>query len=642
MNKLLYFPSPYPDEDFKSIIYRYHARGSNQNLSTSMVELFEKKSEKQTVLPTKIEIFFNKLPIGHNYYLEDFMREHTWAGVLRSFLSVDMQIVFEESIRYGLKNSFWLGQLIPINLFSKTTMYCPECLLEDFDSFGECYVHKKHQLNVMDVCYKHPVRLIDRCVECNIKLSNANSYTFLRVPKCSNGHKQKSSFINENEDEQDREIKTKLFNMICLFNEESSQMNSTFIKWKIQMGLWDKKFIHYKGRILKKELVETFSSSYGAKLLEELNLRNLSSKWFRTKILKENFSINLIFYCLLIILLFGDYKSFKSFNKPITNPIPFGNGPWKCNNKICENFNENVIKNIKRLPKVSGGEVISGEFRCPYCGEIYLKRWHPNKKINKKVMIKAKGEEWTHRVLELYLKGFPATRIAKELNCSKSGVVSNLKRVFGEYKRLEDNNRVAAKQIVQSYLESASAKAIEVKIQEYRSSIISLMEANPNITRTELRREIPYVYLWLTRNDKEWFENILPHVKKVSKKRYSRSSIDKELYEKICIHIDKLKENHPRQVKKSTIIKQLPPKFQNRFKSNPNAFPLSKKLIERNIESIDDYLLRRLPHFVTQVLKANYKNVTLKSLQNYSALFKRCNPKTEILIQEYLKNKGFE
>ncbi|MBJ8192714.1 TniQ family protein, partial [Bacillus cereus] len=48
--------------------------------------------------------------------------------------------------------------------------YCPRCLKEDFESFGECYLHRLHQIDKLDICHRHHIQLICRCPICNSPL----------------------------------------------------------------------------------------------------------------------------------------------------------------------------------------------------------------------------------------------------------------------------------------------------------------------------------------------------------------------------------------------------------------------------------------------------------------------------------------
>lgn len=81
-------------------------------------------------------------------------------------------------------------------LFSKQVKYCPKCLYEDYEKYGECYVHRAHQFDFMTCCHLHRVELIDYCPNCNCPLSKDYAETLLskpQCPSCSNAIKVKKS-----------------------------------------------------------------------------------------------------------------------------------------------------------------------------------------------------------------------------------------------------------------------------------------------------------------------------------------------------------------------------------------------------------------------------------------------------------------
>lgn len=643
MRYLIFFPEPYPDEDFRSLIYRYHKRSSNGTLAESNMDLFEKKSGKYSAFPTKLATLIEKLPQGHTYSLEDLILNHTWTGLIEAFTKKEQKEEFINVLKYGTDNSYYVISQFPSKFFANTIRYCPKCLIEDDQVYGESYIHRKHQINFMDFCHKHFVKLIDKCSICNTELSRINSYGLLSTPFCKNGHDLSAKIDEIVSIDRQEQMKFDLFNLICLINENSKVLSSDMIYHKILMGLWQKKYIQYKGRILKKELVSSLISHYDVKLLQALDLRadQLSHRSFIARILEKDFNRHIIFYCLLILFLFNSYEEFISFETDIANPIPFGKGPWKCFNKICDGYNKKVIIKNKRLPKVSGGAVISAEFSCPICGQVYVKRWHPNQKKKEKVMIKTMGEKWLNEVLHLFLNGNSALQIANKLGCSELAVRNNLKRIFGDSKILTNENREAAKQIIDAYMESAVTNEIDIRKEKYRNIIINILNRERYISRTDLSKKESYVYQWLKMNDKEWLESILPPREDNKKECKDFTSFDEELSLKIQEVSTDLYDNYPYQIKKTTILNRLSQIERLRLKGMSERLPRSMLLLNSNIEPVDKYLIRRVPTVVASLLKCGYKNITFNSLKSNCNIYRNCDLETEIIIKETLKEMGF-
>ncbi|MBD7965947.1 TniQ family protein [Fictibacillus norfolkensis] len=219
MTPLTSFPEPYPDEDFRSLVYRYHIRSSNRTLTETNIDLFEKKSGKYSVFPTKLITFLRNLPIGHTYSLDYFISNHTWYGLIFAFMNDEKRKELTEAIKFGSENSFYMSVNGTNNLFSPTIRYCPLCLKEDSELYGESFIHRKHQINFMNYCHRHNVQLIDECSCCHTDLTNL-SYTGLkRRPSCKNGHDQTNDYISISVGESEK-LKIDVFNLFCFFNEQ--------------------------------------------------------------------------------------------------------------------------------------------------------------------------------------------------------------------------------------------------------------------------------------------------------------------------------------------------------------------------------------------------------------------------------------
>lgn len=59
--------------------------------------------------------------------------------------------------------------------------YCPSCILEDFTTYGEPYIHRHHQLPVVGVCVKHGAALRFSCPACGVTVMPFNR-SLLRPP----------------------------------------------------------------------------------------------------------------------------------------------------------------------------------------------------------------------------------------------------------------------------------------------------------------------------------------------------------------------------------------------------------------------------------------------------------------------------
>ncbi|WP_066415251.1 TnsD family Tn7-like transposition protein [Sutcliffiella cohnii] len=647
MTKLLMFPEPYPDEDFRSIIYRYHIRTSNNRILESNIDLFGKNSEKNLMFPTRLDLLMERLPIGNTLNSNGIIFDHTWYGFIKCFIQNKKYLTLIEVMKNGTENHFWINKYTFKRLFSTTIKYCPKCIKEDIELHGECYVHRDHQLEFLDFCPKHFSKLFDRCNECNLVLCKQYASELVREPFCQRGHYLCKKIQKVDKRNPTYKIKFELFKLICSLRDTRENLNSQNIYLKIMMALWKKGFIHYKGKVLKQELIKSMIENYSIEVLEALNLpySYITNKSFYARILSEDFDGDLLFYCLLILYLFKTPKNLIEYNEPIANLVPFGNGPWKCPNSICKYYKKNVIAKCKRIPKISGGLcIITTEFTCPYCSYTYVHRWHSKnkKEIDKKPMIKSMGNLWINKVIELYLQGYSCYKISKILNSSETAVRNNLNKIVGKSTRLNKNTEEeAVREILQGYRETAfSGDKIVEKRQEYRQNLIDIIERENPKTRMEIINLSPKEYRWLKLYDVEWIESNIPSpIKPGRSKQEITHSFDKKLSQKIIEVSEKLYLTHSCQIKKCTILNKLNSLERSRISSMPDRLPLSITVLNNSIESSKDFLIRRLPRVIEKMKNRGYRNITIKGIQSEVKAYRTCDPDTKLKLENLLKEK---
>lgn len=645
MKKLILFPEPYPDEDIRSIFYRYHIRTSNSRFDESIFDLFMKKSMKNPMFPTRLDIFFRKLQFRDDEFnVECLLLNHTWYGLLRIFLNKEEHQAFIEASNYGSENPFGILSKFK-HLFSKKLQYCPVCIEEDIKHYGEVYVHREHQFQFLNFCPTHFVKLIEKCGTCNELLCNRHGEELLRNLFCRNGHYLADKVEKVNLDNPIIQLKFDLFKIICSLSDMNDKVSYDLIRQKVLMMFWKKDFIHYKGIINFEGFLTSLIECYSKEALEAINLpySYISHRSFLHRIFRESLKTNLLFYCLLIHFFFRSTVEMLNTNEPIANPIPFGHGPWKCRNKICECYNRNVINVCKKQLKNSNGVYVTGEFTCPFCGYIYCQRWHPKKKMKDKVMIKSMGHLWINKVLELYVEGFSTKKISEKLNSSEFAVRNNLLRIIGNAKKLNhDYEKNKVKECIQTYLETAAVtedNSIK-KTFDYKERILETISELQLNTRMEIINTLPKEYYWLKLYDVDWLEANIPPPIEGAKKAIDLSNFDKELSYKIKIVANELYNSYPYQIKKNTILQKLSKTERSRLSHQELSvrLPISMNVLEKKIEDINDYLIRALPRCIQVLNKKGHRTVSMDTLSSYYSNYKKCNIETTKRIEFHLKN----
>ena len=74
-----------------------------------------------------------------------------------------------------------LFSVLPRNEGEQHLRYCPLCVKEEREKYGETYWHRKHQIRNMNVCARHQCRLMESSVPVKSELS----YTFYPAEFCT-------------------------------------------------------------------------------------------------------------------------------------------------------------------------------------------------------------------------------------------------------------------------------------------------------------------------------------------------------------------------------------------------------------------------------------------------------------------------
>lgn len=158
---LQYFPTPYPDELWYSVLCRYYVRTGNPTSAATFRELFGGKDHAAvgSFLPNGfIYEIANQLPEGV-LDIEEIALNHTLFPYLFRFQPLEMKQNLLNRTKYG-KIDFPIKQSRPYEVAELKS--CRVCLQEDVKQYGEAYWHLSHQIPYVTVCQKHKCRLISR------------------------------------------------------------------------------------------------------------------------------------------------------------------------------------------------------------------------------------------------------------------------------------------------------------------------------------------------------------------------------------------------------------------------------------------------------------------------------------------------
>lgn len=150
MIRLLTFPEPLPDEDFRSLVFRYHIRSGNSEIMQSKHDLFGVHSYKHTFFPKHLQVLLNRLPVGHSFTLEQILYDYTWYGLYRAFFTEERHNVMLNAIMDSSadhRNPKGQPATTSNTIISGEIKYCTLCAISDYKQYGEIYLHQRHQIS---------------------------------------------------------------------------------------------------------------------------------------------------------------------------------------------------------------------------------------------------------------------------------------------------------------------------------------------------------------------------------------------------------------------------------------------------------------------------------------------------------------
>lgn len=202
--------------------------------------------------------------------------------------------------------------------------FCPTCLQEDLESFGEPYLHRHHQLPVAIVCAKHGCWLRFTCPSCGITVLPLVSASVRPLPlRCQCGQDLRQAAMPK-ASARGHFLRLSQFAKNTLYEAPSPgglEHTRSAIKSKLNI----------KSNNLTQTILDTFSKAYGS--ASEISTKYL---FVHKQFDKQDIPLSLILaslrfrspeYCALISatgMTFDEFKNFAISNSPLsTNPYTF-------------------------------------------------------------------------------------------------------------------------------------------------------------------------------------------------------------------------------------------------------------------------------------------------------------------------------
>ncbi len=593
---LSFFPDPYEDELLYSTIARYHYYYGNVDFKDTLKEIFGSNNVIPTIaFPTKLEYLSSQFPNNKWYNSDYLIQNHTLYPYYSPFLPVQRQ----EKIINEMKSGDGKGIYAQIGITAGSVCrknglyYCPLCVAEDKEKYGEPYFHRVHQLQGIEVCPEH---------NCMLKPYPVSQKNEIRLAFIMLEYKNTNLSFECIPDDKEAE----LYKMVSssasyLTNNDLKSYNQQSVYEKYRILLKNKGFITYNGSIKQKQLYEEFLDFYGEKFLHNINSEVTfedSYNWLSMITQKPGRVIHPVRHIIFINFLTQSIKDFFEKKYEVSNP--FGEDPWPCLNPVSDHFGKNVVNDCIITPDFKTRKPI-GTFSCN-CGFIYSRKG-PDKLTNDRYRvgrIKQYGYIWEKRLMELLLEDkYNIRQLGNKMDC-ESKTILRYSRKLGMDSLLKSN----------ALLEEDSKEAIVVNSiktgEKYKADILEYIRNNPDKNRKEIRNNFKKQYAWLYRNDKEWIEIYFPDKIPAGERnngftsRVNWNQRDLELLKEIEIEYKKLiTQNKPIRITKSLLGKRTGKSAT--LEINLDKLPITKAYIDGIIESVEDFQIRRVRKICEQL-----------------------------------------
>lgn len=454
---------PYPGEIFFSWISRnYLMLGISQEHFLDLV--FGKRSiALYLIMPFKDRITEK----GVSEYL-DIVKNNSILTILQPFITSKD---YNEIIKRTKVNS--------MKVAIRGYRICPLCYQEDMRKYGETYLRIEHQVEGNYVCHIHQIDLVqieDYKSKGNIRLFEAeNIKNQLQIR-----HEYKEPIYSE--------ISEMLYEIVNEKTLKGISLETTRKKYHNRL----KELGYYRCSVVnQKKLVNAIRHYYGDEILSKLgcDIKDGSevNSWVQRLLISSIEEVGKpIRHILMIKFLFGNLGSFMNYDKEY---MPFGIGPWKCINPICEKYDEACIETVM-LSKGSKEGKIRGEWQCTCCGIKYT-RMGPvevDDDFYKKAFIIEYGEKWEKRFIEVCNdQTMTLNDIANNMKCSYQIVKNQMRRLNIVRQHNQEN--------------------IEDLLVQAKGVLLGEIERTPNINRQDLMNRHRQEYLFLLENDRGWINN---------------------------------------------------------------------------------------------------------------------------------------
>lgn len=591
-----YFPSAYPDELLYSVCARFNERMGLLPDSQVMLTLFGTQNIKAVIdVPSHLGNLVARLPHGHHCSVDRLIQNHTLFPIYAPFLTAKrVQTIWEGMCGHRKQGvNFLLGISQSQITTHEQLIFCPSCVAEDRQQYGECYWHRVHQVPGIQVCPIHSVWLMQSDVAVH------HQYSFIAAEHAVRN--LKSRLIHHSETEYDVHLSLAR-DAVWLLNNPRQTSELSALRKRYQILLYQRGLATYTGHIHTNKLMSAFKRHFSPKFLESLGCEfdsKIKRNWL-ARLVQANQTQHPVRHLLLIQFL--DHTTESLWKTSTDFPPPFGNGPWPCLNKVCPYYSHPIISTIQLGISNNVQHLPLGTFICPHCSYAYKRIGSDQTKDDHlKGTVIQYGDLWDQNLREIWIR--------KDLTQREKATLLGVSVDVVNYQA----NRLGIAPSNKSQSINRSVKRIysHEEIIVHRAKWLSAVEQNPSAGVAELENIVPKSYRILAKYDLAWWQANKPvpnrsiPLKKCRVDWSARDYIWADEARKAAIRL-KNKVDRVCRITANSIAREMGIK-ERLLQKNLAKLPSTTTVINKYTETHEDFAVRRIKCLAEDYLKRGVK-----------------------------------
>ncbi len=503
------FLDPYPEEILYSTIARNAASLNYPNLRSVGITYFGDPHSIATVMfPCRLEYLVTHLPPYTGHTADTLIGEHTLLPFFAPFLPPARVAQLRDDMRgaQGMGVHMRAGLMASTVPLPNTLRFCPTCAAEDREQYGEWFWRRQHQVPGVHLCSKHhvwlevsPVLIANRQTR-HAYIAAENAIPCLPPSRASLNTPREAKLIAIAQS-----VEWLLVQKLPPPGLE--HLRERYVRALIKLDL-----ATFAGRVRMSEVLEAFMAFYTEELLAflycHLDARS-KDNWLARLIRKPDSALHPVQHLSLMHFLGGAVSDYLL--DQAGPPTPFGSGPWPCLNPVCSYYNTCIIRacTITYPPGLNGRP--SGSFTCR-CGFTYGRAGPDTGRddVCRRGKIIAVGQVWESALQECWSDAsLSVNKIAERLGVDPRTVKLHAQHLELSMVRTKKEKALAMPPRRISGTEH-NAEVAQIFLDSMRTTWQKACSTHGHHGRKFVRLQVPRVYTWLYRHDRDWLKEHLP------------------------------------------------------------------------------------------------------------------------------------